>query len=44
MFYGDFESILKLEADNENDGPNTKKYQYHSACSYGYKLICFDEE
>ena len=41
--YGDFECVLKLSTDNINFCPNAKEYQYHIACSYGYKLICVDE-
>ena len=29
---------------NVDFGPNTKKYQVHIACSYGYKLICVDDQ
>ena len=44
MIYADFESILVPE-DNEKQSPNesyTNKYQ-HVDCSYGYKLVCVDE-
>ena len=30
-------------ADNADFGPNTKKYQDHIVCRYGYKLMCADE-
>ena len=46
MTYADFESILVPE-DNGKQNPNesyTNKYQKHIACSYGYKLICVDDE
>ena len=28
---------------NFDFGPNTKKYQNHIFCSYGYKFICVDD-
>ena len=46
MVYEDLESIL-LPKDNRKLNPNesyTDKYQKHVACSYGYKLVCFDEK
>ena len=46
MIYADFESILVPE-DNRKQNPNesyTNKYQKHVACSYGYKLVCIDDE
>ena len=30
--------------DNIDHGPYTKIYQDHIAWSYGYKLICFDNQ
>ena len=30
--------------DNKNDGPNNKNHQDPIVCSYGYKLICVDEQ
>ena len=46
MIYADFESIL-LPKDNGKQNPNeshTNKYQKHIACSYGYKLVCVDDQ
>ena len=46
MIYADFESILVHE-DNGKQNPNTSytnKYQKHVACSYGYKLVCVNDE
>ena len=46
MIYADFESIQGTE-DNGKQNPNksyTNKYQKHSACSYGYKLVCVDNK
>ena len=46
MIYADFESIIVPE-ENGKQNPNesyTSKYQKHIACSYGYKLVCFDEK
>ena len=46
MIYANFESILVLQ-DNVKQSPNecyTKKYQKHVACSYGYKLVRFDDK
>ena len=46
MIYADFESILVSE-DNGKQNPNVSyinKYQKHVACSYGYKLVCVDDE
>ena len=31
---------MSCNNDNIDFGPNTKKYQDHIVCSYGYKLIC----
>ena len=45
MIYADFECILVSE-DNRKQNPDesyTKKYQKHVACSYGYRLVCFDD-
>ena len=45
MIYADFESILVTEGngkENPNE-PYANKYQKHVACSYGYKLVCFDD-
>ena len=41
--YGDFECVLIPLTDNIDFGPNSKKYQDHIVCSYGYKLIYVDE-
>ena len=46
MIYADFESILVPE-DNGKQNLNesyVNKYQKHVACSYGYKLVCFDDK
>ena len=46
MIYADFESILVPE-DNGKPNPEesyTHKYQKHTACSYGYKLVCVDDK
>ena len=46
MIYEDFESIV-LPEDNGKQDPHksyTSKYQKHVACSYGYKLLCVDDE
>ena len=40
-----FESILVPE-DNGKQNPDesyTRKYQKHIACSYGYKLLCVND-
>ena len=46
MFYADFESIL-LPEDHEMQNPEEsymKKYQKRIACSYGYKLVCLNDD
>ena len=43
QMYGDVECVLIPLTDNIDFGPNTKKYQDHIVCSYGYKLIYVDE-
>ena len=43
IIYGDFVCVLIPSNDVINFGPNTKKYQDHIVCSYGYKSICVDE-
>ena len=46
IIYADFESILVPE-DNEKQNVKESyrnKYQKHIACSYGYKLVCVDDE
>ena len=42
IIYGDFECVLIGLTNNIDFGPNSKKYQSHIVCSYGYKLICVD--
>ena len=45
MIYADFESILVPE-DNGKQNPeksSTNKYQKQVSCSYGYKLVCVDD-
>ena len=44
IIYCDLESILILSTDNIDFVPNTKKYQDHIVCSYGYKLECLDDQ
>ena len=44
--YPDFESLLVSE-NNGKQNPeesDTNKYQKHIACSYGFKLVCIDDE
>ena len=45
MVYGDFESTLVLEDNGKQNPKETyrNKYQKHIACSYGYKLVCVDD-
>ena len=46
MIYADFGSILMSE-DNKKQNSNesyTNKKQKHVACSYSYKLVCFDDK
>ena len=46
MVYADFESMLVPE-DNRKQNPKesyTNKYQKHIACSYGNRLVCFDNQ
>ena len=36
-----------MSEDNGKQNPNesyTNKYQKHVTCSYGYKLVCFDDK
>ena len=45
MIYVDFVCILVSE-DNGKENPEksyTNKYQKHVACSYGYKLVCLND-
>ena len=45
MIYADFESIL-VPGDNGKQNPeesDTNKYQKQVSCSYGYKLVCVDD-
>ena len=44
MIYVDFESILVPEGNGKKslNGSYTINYQKHVACSYGYRLVCFD--
>ena len=41
--YGDFECVLIPSTYNIYFLRNTKKYQYHIGCSYGYRLIYVDD-
>ena len=46
MVDANFESILVPE-DNGKQNSNesyTNKYKKHIACSYGYKLVCVDDQ
>ena len=43
IIYDYFECVLIPSFDNIDFGPNTKKYQDHIACSYGYRLISADD-
>ena len=45
MIYVDFKSTLVPEVkEKQNLGESyTNKYQKHFACSYGYKLVCVDD-
>ena len=46
MIYADFESSLVPE-DNGKQNPSKSYasiYQKNVACSYGYKLVCVDDE
>ena len=42
MIYADFESITeKISGCQPSDGKSyTEKYQKHTACSFGYKVVC----
>ena len=44
--YAAFESILVPEYNGKQNPKEsyTNKYQKHIACSYGYKLVCVDDE
>lgn len=42
IMYVDFEYVLIPSTNNTNFAPNTKKYQNHIHCSYGYKLVRID--
>ena len=46
MIYADFESILVPEKNGKQnpDEPYTNKHQNPVGCSYGYKLVCVDEQ
>ena len=44
--YTDFESILVPE-NNGKENPDesyTNKYQNHDGCSFGFKLVCVDDQ
>ena len=46
VIYANFESTLAPE-NNEKQNPEepyTNKYQKHTDCSYGYKLVCIDDK
>ena len=44
IIHGESQYILKFSTDSNSDGSDTKKHQDHTGCSYGYKLICNDEQ
>ena len=46
MFYADIESILVPEDHDKQNPEETymKKYQKRIACSYGYKLVCLNDD
>ena len=42
-----FYNLVLVLDDNGKQNPvkfYTNKYQNHMACSYGYKLVCFDDK
>ena len=45
IIYADFESILVSENSGKEITKDsyTNKYQKHVACSYGYKIVCVDD-
>ena len=45
MIYADFESIILPEGNGKQniEESYTNKYQKHVAWSYGYKLVCVDD-
>ena len=46
MIYADFECILVPEGNGKKNTNEsyTNKYLNHVICSYGYKLVCFDDK
>ena len=46
MIYADFESILILENNGNQDPDDSYRnnYQNHVGCSFGYKLVCVDDQ
>ena len=45
MIYANFQSIIAPE-DKGKQNPEesyTNKYQNHNSCSYGYRLVCLDD-
>ena len=50
MIYADFSAfILSILVPEDNwkknqKEPHNNKYQKHVACSYGYKIVCFDDK
>ena len=42
MIFANFQNILAAEGNRNQNfvEPYTKKYQKHSTCSCGYKLVC----
>ena len=46
MIYTDFESVLVPENNGKQnqDESYTSKHQNHAGCSFGYKLVCFDDQ
>ena len=46
MIYADFESFIEPihTCEPKNCDSYTNKFQHHSACSYGYKAVCSNNE
>ena len=43
--YADFECLLKaVKSSDKKNSSYTEKYQDHSPCNFGYKVVCIDNK
>ena len=44
VIYADFEAIIEKVGEKAPQKSHTEQYQKHTACGYGYKVVCFYDD